>query len=105
MESRPPAVPDGTPQRAFPTDRLDPARLAAVLLRRRTRAVLAWVAALVTAGIALGYAWTFCNDPARADGNWGHANVDFAGQWVLGRLLLEGRRLYDRGHLRAALEH
>jgi arabinofuranan 3-O-arabinosyltransferase len=39
--------------------------------------------------------------PGRADGNAGHATVDFAGQWLLGRLLVtgHGRELYHRGRL------
>ena len=40
-------------------------------------------------------------DRHRKDGNGGHAEVDFGGQWVMGRAILtgHGRELYDRNRL------
>jgi hypothetical protein len=43
--------------------------------------------------------WTFTLvEPGRGDGNWGHAAIDFGGQWLMGRMIVEGRghHLYNR---------
>lgn len=87
-------------------DALDPARLGRVLLRPRARYVLAWLTCLVAAGIAIGFAWVSGNDPRRGDGNWMHANIDFGGQWLMGRMIVEGhgRQLYHRSVQREVLE-
>jgi hypothetical protein len=71
---------------------------------RRVLYVLAWVVALLIAGQRLYTArHAFDNRPAepdrhRRDGNGGHAQIDFGGQWVLARLVVVGYadRLYDR---------
>ena len=95
----PPPAPPGPP------DSLDPARVASFLLRTRTRYALAWAAAVVGSAIALVNAWTWCNDRARRDGNWGHASIDFGGQWAPARMIVlgQGRHLYDRGRLLTAI--
>jgi hypothetical protein len=51
-------------------------------------------------------AWNHFDRPERADGNRGHATIDFGGSWVMGRMIVEGRgdRLYERDALRAVLE-
>jgi hypothetical protein len=66
---------------------------------------LAWTAAVIGAVIWAVIGWKAFDDPLRADGNWGHATVDFGGQWLMGRLLVtgQGRNLYERSHQRAAL--
>jgi hypothetical protein len=88
-------------------DRLDPARAAGFLLRPGVRWLLAWAVTLAAGGIAIRHAWRVCDDPRRRDGNWGHAtNIDFVGQWLLGRMIVEGRgqRLYNPHDHRAVLE-
>jgi arabinofuranan 3-O-arabinosyltransferase len=91
------------------TDRLldwfDPVRIFRFLVRARSRWVLAWLVTLVSVVIALAVAWRWGNDPHRRDGNGGHASIDFAGQWLMARMLVEGRgrHLYHRNHLRAVL--
>src|SRR5207249_6493292 len=74
-------------------------------LSERVRYALAWL--LLLGGLAFGLhrSWHFLDKPERRDGNEGHVSIDFAGQWVMGRLLLEGhaRRLYDRGVQRQVL--
>src|SRR4051812_46848049 len=79
-------------------DWLDPARLGALLVRPRTRYVLSWVVALAAGTVALGYAWTWGKKPGRADGNDGHVNIDFGGQYLLARMVVKGQgpQLYDR---------
>ena len=72
---------------------------------RRLFAAALWVACLAAAGERLHHARVeFANPPdappdlQRADGNHGHAEVDFAGQWVMGRMVVTGhaRELYHR---------
>ena len=76
------------------------------LAYRWTRYVAAWIAAL---GIAYGqqyYAARAFNIPGtepdrlRSDGNDGHTSIDFAGQWLMGRMVTKGygRHLYDRDY-------
>src|SRR5687767_12991139 len=74
------------------------ARPVRFLLHPTTRYVLAWLLAL---GLAVGYlewAWRFFDEPRRNDGNTGHVFIDFGGQWLLGRMIVEGqgRQLYNR---------
>ena len=72
----------------------------------RIRLALAWVACL-SVGLAVFYhGWTFLDRPHRPHGNSGHLNIDFASQWLMGRMILEGegRRLYDRRAIRPVLE-
>src|SRR5262245_14073657 len=79
----------------------------------RGRSVLAWaVAAAMTAFLAYR-AWHACDgshyelhsDRNRADGNLGHALIDFGGQWLMARMLVEGhgRELYHREMQRKVL--
>ena len=57
--------------------RLDPYRVVRLLLRRRVRLALAWLVALASTANMLHRAWTSAADPTRADGNSGHASIDF----------------------------
>jgi hypothetical protein len=72
---------------------------------RLTRYVAAWLVAISVAGYSLWDAYTGLNDPHRADGSSGHTTIDFGGQWLMGRLLVEGqgRHLYHRDHQREIL--
>jgi hypothetical protein len=80
--------------------------LWSVLTGRTSRLILAWVLCLAAAVTAISYAWVNLADPKRVDGNGGHVNVDFAGQWMMGRLLLAGKasELYDRHAHQEVLE-
>src|SRR5829696_5894736 len=51
-------------------------------------------------------AWNHFDRQERADGNRGHATIDFGGSWAMGRMLVEGRgrELYEREALREVLE-
>jgi arabinofuranan 3-O-arabinosyltransferase len=78
-------------------------------LRPRARYLLAWLLAGTVAGISFFNAWTIFDTPKRADrtskrkdGNNGHALIDFGGQWLMGRMLVQGlgRHLYHRNYLR-----
>ena len=82
-----------------------PPRYWAWLGTRRTVAVLLWLVAIGIAAYTLFHAWTFFgNRPdqpeghRRADGNAGHTQIDFGGQWVMGRMVVNGhaRELYHR---------
>ncbi|HEY1188077.1 MAG TPA: glycosyltransferase family 87 protein, partial [Gemmata sp.] len=82
-----------------------PPRLWSWLAAPWTVAVLLWIGVVAAAG-TIGYrAYTwFDNAPLapperqRADGNGGHAQIDFGGQWLMGRMLVtgHGRELYHR---------
>jgi len=82
-----------------------PARYWAWLAAPRARAALVWLVALGCA-IGFGYrAYTIFDVPtsagpdrARPDGNNGHAQIDFGGQYLMGRMIVtgNGRRLYHR---------
>lgn len=79
---------------------------ARFVAHRTTRYVLSW---LLAVGLACGYlhwAWHFFDEPRRGDGNTGHIYIDFGGQWLLGRMIVEGhgRQLYHRPHQRAVLQ-
>jgi hypothetical protein len=91
--------------------------------RPRTRYVLAWLLAVVTVGSVFICAWFTWHNSKRNDfrppwagfedidadrpfgGNGGHTTIDFGGQWLMGRLLVEGqgRRLYNRNVIRRVL--
>ncbi len=75
------------------------------LLRPRTRYVLAWLLALISASLTLYLAWNTFAAPKRPDGNSGHTNIDFGGQWLSGRMLAKGlgRHLYHRDYQREVL--
>lgn len=70
---------------------------------RWTRYVAAWLGCLAWAGYAQHQALHIfdsrATDPQhrRPDGNDGHTGIDFAGQWILGRMLVlgHGRELYN----------
>src|SRR5688572_19493480 len=98
---------------------LDPLVLWDWFWQRRVRFVLAWMVALITAAIMHYIAWNSFNtydfkDPkqndrlvrSRIDGNAGHTSIDFGGQWLMGRMLVEGhgRELYNRKAQREVLE-
>ena len=91
--------------------RLDLYQLFPQLRERRTRLGLAWTAAVLTTIAASLIAWLNCRDadtehPRRRDGNWGHVNVDFSGQYLLAAMFVhgEGRHLYDRRYQEPLLE-
>ena len=82
-----------------------PPRYWAWLVTRRALVVLLWGVALAIGGHHLWHARVWFNTRAgtpeshrRADGNDGHAQVDFGGQWIVARLLVtgRGRELYHR---------
>jgi arabinofuranan 3-O-arabinosyltransferase len=81
-----------------PAFRAWPGRTVRFLLRRGTRRFLAWLALVICTAIAADWAWGCYDEPARSDGNYGHATIDFGGQWLMGRMLVTGNagRLYDR---------
>jgi arabinofuranan 3-O-arabinosyltransferase len=74
-------------------------------MRPRVRAVLAWAAVFIAAVLFFYYAWTGYDRPNHPEGNIGHVYIDFAGQWLMGRMLArgEGPFLYDKAHLYQAL--
>jgi hypothetical protein len=78
-------------------------------LRPLPRYLLAWLLAASASGITLFFAWTQFDPPKKADGtpkrrggNSGHTAIDFGGQWLMGRMLVQGlgRHLYHRPYLR-----
>jgi hypothetical protein len=76
------------------------------LCRRRSRYALAWLVALALTAWLGHEAWNAFRDPGRADGTEGHVTIDFGGQWLMGRMLVEGqgRHLFGRNYQRALLE-
>jgi hypothetical protein len=77
----------------------------------RLRLWAARILALALVPTSLIVAWhsfdnAFRKDQHRRDGNGGHAQIDFGGPWLLGRLLVEGhgRHLYERRFQRDVLE-
>src|SRR5262249_49940401 len=66
----------------------------------------AWILALAVAGIAFLYAWNDFKTDKRAEGTNGHRNVDFGGQYLIGRMLQQGygHELYYRDRQRSVLE-
>ncbi len=83
-----------------------PVRILHFLLRPQTRWAICWLIAFGTTGVVIEEALRCFNDRERADGNWGHASIDFGGQWVMGRMIVEGsgRQLYNRNYLRPIVE-
>lgn len=63
---------------------------------RAVRYLFCWLVALTVATLTLRHAWHVHDDPKRADGNRGHVLIDFGGQWLHARMLVEGhgRQLY-----------
>src|SRR5579862_3431241 len=87
--------------------------LIRLVARQRTLYVLAWLLTLaIAAGRIINGQLCFedhraLTDPnRRVDGNDGHQQIDFGGQWVLGRMLAtgHGRELYSRPWLREVIE-
>ncbi len=76
-----------------------------LLAHQRTRYVLSWLLFISVAATMLYYSWTARDHRSRCDGNDGHATIDFGGQWLMGRMLVEGnaRELYDRDVQRGLL--
>lgn len=72
------------------------------LLKPRVRWGISWLILLGVAGFTFVQAWTAFNQADRSDGNRGHATIDFGGQWLMGRMIVEGqgRHLYLRNYLR-----
>lgn len=64
----------------------------------RTRLAFAWVVVAALAYQRGQQAWDNFNDGNRPDGNYGHMQIDFGGQYMLGRVLVEGHGpdLYTR---------
>lgn len=87
-------------------DWADPVRILHFLLLPSSRWAICWLLVLTSAGFAAEQAWRCFNDPKRADGNNGHAMIDFGGQWLMGRMIVEGqgRHLYDRKYLRPVVQ-
>src|SRR4051812_44578274 len=72
---------------------------------KTARQFLAWAVFLAVASYFFHRAWHHFDVPERRDGNDGHVSIDFGGQWLMGRLLVEGhgRQLYDRNVQRELL--
>lgn len=70
-------------------------------MKLRTWEVLAWLLAALVVGRIAFMAWHHFDRRERADGNRGHATIDFGGSWTMGRMLVEGRGagLYERDTL------
>jgi arabinofuranan 3-O-arabinosyltransferase len=80
-------------------------RVWAWLGTRRSHTVLLWLLTLGVGGYLTWHAFFWFDTPSntpeersRADGNSGHAQIDFGGQWVMGRMVVKGhaRELYHR---------
>ena len=91
----------------IPIVRGDMMQILRFLLRTRVRWVICWIIVLVSAGVTTVAAWRAFNEAERRDGNRGHATIDFGGQWLMGRMILEGqgRRLYLRNYQRPLAQH
>jgi arabinofuranan 3-O-arabinosyltransferase len=77
------------------------------LLRPKVRWVMSWLLLLGAASVVSVEAWIAFNQAERSDGNRGHATIDFGGQWLMGRMIVEGqgRRLYVRNYLWTVAQH
>src|SRR5262245_10551316 len=84
------------------------------ILRPRSRYVIAWLAALLATAGHAAMAWHSYDTArhkgdqakSRSDGNFGHTLIDFAGQWVMARLLVtgHGQELYHRSAQREVID-
>src|SRR6516165_5347911 len=85
---------------------LDPVPVGRWLIGPSGRFWAAWVVAVVVAGYTFHIGWNCMNAPQRADKNNAHVNIDFSGQYLLGRMILkgEGRYLYRRSHQKPILQ-
>jgi len=81
-------------------------RVGRVLGHRITRYVLSWLLAIAVAWQCTENAWNVFKSDKRPDGNSGHTAIDFGGQWIMGRMLVngEGAFLYERNHIRTQME-
>jgi hypothetical protein len=77
-----------------------------IICHRITRLAASWVLVIVTAVLALDFAWHSFDESKRNDGNYGHSTIDFGGQWMMGAMLVQGhgRQLYNRDVQRGLLE-
>src|SRR5579885_3011407 len=85
----------------------DSMQILRFLLQTRVRWVICWIILVVWASATGVGAWMAFNEADRADGNRGHATIDFGGQWLMGRMIVEGqgRRLYVRNYLWTVAQH
>jgi arabinofuranan 3-O-arabinosyltransferase len=83
-------------------------RMWAWLGTRRSHALLLWLLTLIVGGYLLWHAFKWFDIPSntpedrrRTDGNGGHVQIDFGGQWLMGRMVVcgHGRELYHRQRL------
>ncbi|MCS6864769.1 MAG: glycosyltransferase family 87 protein [Gemmataceae bacterium] len=97
--------PSSTPSPASPPEFVIPPRYWSWLGWPAVRRGLGAAAVVVVGILTTLRAWHSFDDPPhrppaqrRADGNSGHAQIDFGGQWVMGRMLATGygRELYHR---------
>jgi arabinofuranan 3-O-arabinosyltransferase len=98
----PAELPSVEPEHLPLSDEGDPYCVCQFLLRPATRWLICWIIAFGAAAFVAEEAWRCNNDDERGDGNGGHATIDFGGQWLMGRAIVEGqgRHLYHRQYLR-----
>ncbi len=100
---------------AAPTDWVIPPRYWRWAGSATARLAVLWVLCAGCAGYRLHSARHMFDTPHReedrtpadrTDGNSGHTHIDFGGQWVMGRMVVEGhaRELYDRNRLRQVVQ-
>ncbi|MBA4187194.1 MAG: hypothetical protein C0467_04165 [Planctomycetaceae bacterium] len=82
-----------------------PKRFWAWIGTPRAISALLWFAAFCAGAFYLWHAWVWFDDPKRlpeerkrADGNGGYVQIDFGGQWLMGRMVVLGhaKELYHR---------
>ncbi|HVS35584.1 MAG TPA: hypothetical protein VMS17_08380, partial [Gemmataceae bacterium] len=57
------------------------------LVHRWTRSVAAWTVALVSVAVASWLMYSCYDQPDRPERTQGYTFIDFAGQWIMGRML------------------
>ncbi len=69
------------------------------------RYAYSWLIMLLVVGLLMHYAWGAFASPQRRDSNSGHTTIDFGGQWLMGRMLVQGlgQHLYHRNYQREVL--
>lgn len=81
-------------------------RVIHFLLHPTVRYVICWL--IVAGGLIFGIhkSWHHFDWDKRGDGNGGHREIDFGGQWMMGRMLVEGygQQLYHRDVHRKLLQ-
>jgi hypothetical protein len=77
-----------------------------IICHKITRLAASWLLVVVTAVLALDFAWHSFDESKRNDGNYGHCTIDFGGQWMMGAMLVQGHghQLYNRDVQRGLLE-